>query len=81
MSPYRAVAVARLKEGRASLLGPDIWRRARWWQVTLECGHETTVRARYAPRDNRYGRLSQRNLSDVLPAPARARCHECGEAS
>jgi hypothetical protein len=37
--PLRAVTASRLFSGRGSLLG-DQGRRRRWWELTLECGHQ-----------------------------------------
>lgn len=64
----------RLREGRGSVLGPDTARRARWWELRLDCGHTVERSVRYRPRG---GRLARRALSEVLPPPKRARCHLC----
>jgi len=73
--PLRAIAAATLTSGRGSVLGPDTWRRAYWWNMTLECGHVVTRGAKYR-RDPR-AKAGARLRSDVLPAPLRARCDRC----
>jgi hypothetical protein len=79
--PFRQVSRARLKAGRGSYLGPATSRRARWWELALECGHQAERPARYRPlgdkdrQDEAWRR--KRSAADVLPAPKRARCPEC----
>lgn len=77
--PLRDVTSASLAEGRGGVLGPDTTRRARWWEITLECGHWTERSVKYGPRpaDDRRRPYGARALSDVLPAPIRVRCDEC----
>lgn len=73
----RTVVSAALRTGRGSVLGPDTARRARWWQLTLTCGHVVERTVRYQPSgDGRLGSHS-RNASEVLPAPKCAKCDHC----
>jgi hypothetical protein len=68
------------KTGRGSVLGPDTWRRNRWWVLTLSCDHsvERTARYRPLPKDQRQrGGSQSRDIRDVLPAPRRVRCEHC----
>lgn len=74
------VAVGGPREGRGSFLGPDTDRRARWWEVTLDCGHRAEPFVRYRsdeslPKGDRYSR--GRDLADVLDPPRRVRCDYC----
>lgn len=66
----RRVTLARIREGRVGLLGPDTGRRRRWWELTLECGH---IVERYCT----YVRGAPFGVRDVRPAPQRARCDLC----
>lgn len=75
-SPLRLVVEAHMGSGRGSVLGGDTWRRVRWWNLTLECGHTQQRTVRYRPHPQGY-RIAQRVMSDALPAPTRARCHDC----
>ena len=72
VAPLRLVTAAVLKEGRVGLIGA-VSRGARWWEVTLDCGHTQTRPARYRMHDSR----RRRTRSDVLPAPPRVRCDRC----
>ncbi|MCA1844472.1 MAG: hypothetical protein LC792_15040 [Actinobacteria bacterium] len=71
------VTVVGLREGRGSVLGPDTFRRTRWWELRLECGHlvERTVRYRYREHADR-GRRPRR-ADEVTPAPRWAYCEFC----
>lgn len=73
--PLRHVRASHLKEGRGSVLGPDTDRRARWWELRLECGHTVERAARYWPLGA--GHQRQRSRFDVLAAPKRTRCGSC----
>jgi hypothetical protein len=76
--PWRAVCSFRRREGRGSVLGPDTVRRARWWELELECGHRVERFVRYRPQDRpQRGGTQHRSGSDVLPAPRRVRCELC----
>lgn len=65
-------------QGRGSVLGPDTSRRTAWWEMTLECGHDSERTVRYGPHQNGYerqrGGTQHRSLADVLPAPRRVLC-------
>lgn len=74
----RAVTDAKLREGRGGLLGGDSDRRARWWRLTLECGHVEERKVRYRPSGRPY-RMRQRSIHAVLPAPKRVHCYACAE--
>lgn len=77
-APLRAVRSAEMLSGRGSVLGPDTSRRARWWVLDLECGHRVERGVRYRQQlHTRRGQAGARLASDVLPAPARARCGSC----
>lgn len=81
----RAVMTAELRTGRGSMLGPDTTRRARWWDLVLECGHQEEREALYRPAgdpqrgDDPWRR--KRTGGDVLPAPRRVICSECRAAA
>lgn len=78
------VAVAGPQMGRGSLLqgGKPTVRRARRWLLTLSCGHQVRRPVRYSPHADGYerqrGGTQFRSKDDVLPAPKRARCEDCG---
>lgn len=81
---WREVAKAVLCTGRGSFLGPATSRRARWWDLTLECGHVVQRSARYRslpPAERQRGGTQHRLSEDVLPAPRRARCCQCEAVS
>jgi hypothetical protein len=71
--PWRKVTRAMQRTGRGSLLGPDTWRRARWWDLFLECGHVVQRSARYVPAHDRV----RRSWHQALGPPKRVRCGEC----
>ena len=72
----RRVVQAHMREGRGSLLGGDTWRRVRWYDLTLDCGHLVQRKVRYTPSTSDY-RLAQRSRDDALPPPTRALCNDC----
>lgn len=79
---WRAVMTAEMRSGRGSMIGPDTSRRARWWELGLECGHrvERTARYRPLPPDERQrGGTQHRDRDDLLPPPKRADCEQCKE--
>jgi hypothetical protein len=59
--------------------------RSRWWELKLECGHVAERDCRYTaqpdvqPWRRKRGPHHNRSLSDVLPAPKRVRCWQCGD--
>jgi hypothetical protein len=76
----RHVTAAALHSGRGSVLGGDTSRRARWWALTLDCGHLAQRAVRYRtlpPGEQQRGGTQHRSGDDVLPAPRRVRCDEC----
>lgn len=79
--PWRkVVGKPRLREGRGSVLGPATHRRNRWWELELECGHETCRFVRYRPLPGPPGANrgnQERSRDDVLPPPQRVRCEFC----
>ena len=79
---WRAVVNAERRTGRGSVLGPDTSRRARWWELELECGHKACRTVRYKPsEDPQRGGTQRRDIDDALPAPKRVRCEECEAAA
>jgi hypothetical protein len=79
---WRAVVNAERRTGRGSMLGPDTSRRARWWELELQCGHKTYRTVRYKPSGNpQRGGTQHRDINDVLPAPKRVRCELCEAAA
>lgn len=74
--PWRDVTAAHEFDGRGSVLGPDTNRMARWWELTLTCGHTVERSVRYGPRTKgrKHGR---RTAADVTPPRARVRCGYC----
>lgn len=79
--PLRTVTGSWLAEVRGSLLGGDTSRRVRMWRLDLDCGHKVMRVCRYhsrpaLPRANGW---HPRPITDVLPAPRRARCDKCPE--
>lgn len=79
MNPLRDVVTALPREGRGSVLGPDNDRTARWWEMTLACGHIVERTARYSPHPLGW-RARKRSAADLLPPPKRVRCEECGRS-
>lgn len=75
--PWRKVTKAQRHAGRGSFLGGDTSRRSRWWDLTLECGHHEERTCRYKPLAGGRDGTRHRSADDILPAPARARCHQC----
>lgn len=78
--PWRSVTTVSMHEGLVSpiLLNQD--RYARYWILTLDCGHEVERLARYHPKTPgwvRDGASYQRNTEDLRPAPRRVRCYKC----
>jgi hypothetical protein len=76
----RAVMHASLHTGRGSTLGSATWRRTRWWELLLECGHVAERSAKYTPvtpAQRASGERPRRTTSDVLPPPRSARCSTC----
>jgi len=71
------VTEARMHAGRGSLLGPDTRRRARWWELTLSCGHVVIRNVQYMPREDGNPGHERRFAGDARPAPKRIRCDEC----
>jgi hypothetical protein len=68
-----------LKSGRGGLLGPATTRRARWWEMHLECGHDAERTVRYRPQGDdgwpvQRGGTQHRSRDDILPAPRRVLC-------
>lgn len=61
---WREVRAAEWHSGRGSVLGPDTYRRAHWWDLLLECGH-------------RVQRSAHRRGEDWQAAPRRVSCAEC----
>jgi hypothetical protein len=82
--PMRAVTTAVFHEGRVNLFfchGRGIY--GRWWDLTLECGHNVERGVRYEPGASNgrrgYARMHhQPPLTAALPAPKRVRCEVCG---
>lgn len=73
--PYRRVVEAILNDD-----GP----LGRWWNLTLECGHDDFRRVVYAKRAGLTWGGSRhsgpvRPLKDAGPAPVKVMCDECGE--
>lgn len=70
--PYRTVLEAVLNDDH---LG-------RWWNLTLECGHDDVRPVSYERRAGvRWGGKRTepvRSIDDVAPAPRRILCEECG---
>jgi len=68
-----------MTSGRGSVLGPDTFRRLRWWELKLECGHEVerTVKYKPVPGGSLANGWHPRPATDALPAPTRARCDYC----
>ncbi len=65
-------------EGRGGVLGPDTDRRTRWWEMTLECGHQVERTVSYrTPTPGEYVNRRHRSYTDVLPHPRRVRCEQC----
>lgn len=84
-APWQAVVSASGPHcGRGSALGPDTDRRTAWWRLRLACGHDTERTVKYGrdPNDPRpgKGRVRHRSIQDVLPAPKKVRCEQCGYA-
>lgn len=77
----RKVLRADMRTGRGSTLGPETSRRARWWELLLECGHQEERDVLYRSlgdpqrRDDAWRR--RRTAADVLPAPRRVICLAC----
>lgn len=78
---WRAVVKSHLHSGRGSALGPDTSRRARWYDLDLECGHAVQRDARYRSRSDAESQddswRRRRTVADVLPPPKRVRCAQC----
>lgn len=75
---WRQVEHAQIRTGRGRSLGPDRTRRARWWVLDLDCGHQVIRIVRYKPLERpQRGGIQHRSLTDVLPVPERVRCEEC----
>lgn len=83
--PLRRVTAAAWFEGSAGLGSQRF--TIRWWELTLECGHRTERPARAkagitGPRG--FARMHHPIPSteeNYRPAPARARCHDCGRVT
>ena len=74
---WQNVLKAERRAGRGGLLGGDTTRRARWWSLTLDCGHVTERTVRYRPSSNpQRGGTQHRDIDDALPAPRRVRCDQ-----
>jgi hypothetical protein len=73
--PWRKVVKDQLLEGRGGVFRIDS-RGARWYELTLECGHEVERTCRYTKIDRRQ---ISRSLNDALPAPKKVRCEFCGD--
>jgi hypothetical protein len=83
-APWRQVVKAEgPREGRGGLLSGLTERRARWWDLDLDCGHRVQRSARYGPHKDGYprqhGGTQHRSRDDVLPAPKHVRCEHCPE--
>ena len=76
--PMRAVVKATDHEGVVSFVQHF---RARWWELTLECGHQVERSARYtkgAAGGRGFAALHHPAPHDaMLPAPKRVRCTQC----
>lgn len=71
--PYRQVVKAELQDDEFG----------RCWALVLECGHEDVRGVSYEWRaDSKWGGRRQdgcvRSIDEVLPAPKRVRCSQCG---
>lgn len=79
LRPLRTVTGSWLAEVRGSLLGGDTSRRVRMWRLDLDCGHKVMRFCRYPARPDRAraNGWHPRPITDVLPAPKRARCDQC----
>jgi hypothetical protein len=75
---WRDVTHAELHSGRGSVLGPDTSRRTRWWELVLTCGHRKVGNVRYRKTSPPLPKGTRRASDDVLPAPRRVSCPECG---
>lgn len=78
LAPWRVVTAAEYGEGQSKVFYRNP-RTSRWWELTLECGHETirSARLRPDPRRSRSQYGPGPSDDDILPAPARVRCKDC----
>lgn len=79
--PMRNVVKAILREGKSNPVLND-WLYIRWYELTLDCGHEIERNCRYEPGASNgrrgWARLHHPpSLSKVLDPPKRARCEKC----
>ena len=79
LKPLRKVTAALRRGGRSINGGFDI----RWWDLTLECGHEEERPLRFPKQVGVHKRRGfmvmhhPRPLDEALPAPKRVRCGYC----
>lgn len=79
MKALRKATTARIRKGASIGLGGGM---CRWWDITLECGHQVERPVRF-PKQTGFVRRGfaaiyhKRALSEALPAPKRCRCEIC----
>lgn len=75
MKIWRKVDAARLRECQGRT-----WRRTRWWELDLECGHTAERHVRYRRLAAPQSQGTRRTADDVLPAPVLVSCGPCTAA-
>jgi hypothetical protein len=79
---WREVTAAELRDGRRPRRRGQKGRPARWWDLTLACGHKAVRTARYRPlpeAEVRRGGYQSRDPGDVLPPARQVKCEPCGK--